>query len=384
MDIDQLIQKYLHSEITPEEREDLNRWLMEDDEHLRYFFRCQNLQDVYQPAFLPEGINGRKALREVLPVVTRRRRLIRRWTTAAAVALLCIGSAWIRHHRQEAEQASVQMVAVDPAPVSEVNPNEITLTFADGEAVNLSGEAAAEIRRAGGASAQVSAGGIAYEAQDSVPAEPVYHTLNVPRGKDFFLALNDGTKVWINAETEVRYPVRFAAHERKIFVKGEVYLEVARNVEAPFTVVTAQSEVTVLGTAFNVKSYGEEDSQITLVTGKVEVATGDEAVVLQPGEQAVVNAEGGEIATRQVDTDLYCAWHEGKLIFRNNSLEEILRLLARRYDMEVTWTSEDLKRLSYSGEIERQNRVEDVLKVVGHTDDVRFSVSNGTIIVHKP
>ena len=218
MDIDQLIQKYLHSEITPEEREELNRWLMEDDEHLRYFFRCQNLQDVYQPAFLPEGINGRKALREVLPVVTRRRRLIRRWTTAAAVALLCIGSAWIRHHRQEAEQASVQMVAVDPAPVSEVNPNEITLTFADGEAVNLSGEAAAEIRREGGASAQVSAGGIAYEAQDSVPAEPVYHTLNVPRGKDFFLALNDGTKVWINAETEVRYPVRFAAHERKIFV----------------------------------------------------------------------------------------------------------------------------------------------------------------------
>ena len=259
----------------------------------------------------------------------------------------------------------------------------MTSTFIFCQNVNLSGEAAAEIRREGGASAQVSAGGIAYEAQDSVPAEPVYHTLNVPRGKDFFLALNDGTKVWINAETEVRYPVRFAAHERKIFVKGEVYLEVARNVEAPFTVVTAQSEVTVLGTAFNVKSYGEEDSQITLVTGKVAfVAPGGERLELEPGEQAYVAADG-RLEKREVDVREFTAWREGWFVFREAPLGEVMQMMCRWYDVEVFYQSPDIQEMRFTGNLKRYSTIETFLKLLSVPCEIKYTVKGNTVVLYK-
>lgn len=387
MNMDELIQRYLNQEATPEEIEQLKGWLMESDEHLQYFFRCKNLYDVYHPAFSWEKIDGEGALHKVLPLISRRRRRVLGWSAVAAMVALAVGMAFLISRHAAPERTAPPVAVAEVGTAAGVQEEGIRLTLSDGKEISLAGSADQAIRDKEGAVAYVSGGGIEYRGQDSLQEpETVYHTLSVPRGKEFFLTLDDNTRVWINAETEVRYPVKFAAHKREIYVSGEVYLEVSHCPEAPFTVVTPQSEVTVLGTSFNVKAYQDEENQITLVEGKVKVGLpeGENAVVLSPGEQARLQAHSGEIVKQRVNTELYCGWHQGKLVFRGNSLEEILQVLSRRYDMQVAWTDEALKRLSFSGEMEKQERIEDVLKLIGYTEDVKFVVDGRTILVQKP
>ncbi len=342
-DIDELIGRYFASEALPEEIEQIDRWLTEDESHFRYFSRCRNLYDVFPPAFPPEEIDTEKTLRKIMPLASWRRKVLVRWTVAAAVVLLIVTVIGVYFLRKDARDEVVRTIA----GLSEERQAGIILTLASGEKIGLDGEAPRKISGEDGTQIRVTGDTIEYKAEQESGEKMKYHVLNVPRGKEFFMTLNDGSRVWGNAETEIRYPVKFATRERKIFVfLGEVYLEVAHRAEAPFIVVTPQSKVTVLGTSFNVKAYPEEaENQITLISGKVRVtskATG-ESVMLIPGEQPGLTKNSGEMVKRQVDTDLYCLWSQGKLVFRNNSLEEILYILARRYDMHVIWEKESLK-----------------------------------------
>ena len=251
----------------------------------------------------------------------------------------------------------------------------------------LSDEKSREIVADSGTVARGDKKQLTYASSANVEDSVIYHELSVPRGGEFFLELSDKTKIWINAETTVRYPVKFARGERKIFVDGEAYLEVHRDTSAPFTVVMARNEVTVLGTAFNVNSYPDmEEDRVTLVSGKVKVYSGKkgEQLILNPGEQAVIQREEGQMTKRLVDTGIYCSWKNGTLVFQNNTLEEILRVLSRQYDVEVYWHDETLKRYTFSGELKRYDNIDEVLKLMGYTDDVKFTLHGKKIIVARP
>lgn len=387
-DIDELINRWLEAKASAEEAERLDEWLAEDKSHVQYFLRCKNLHDLCRPPFSPEQISTERALSKIMRTVGRRRRLVLRWAAAAAVVLLCAGTSMLLWESSRQDMAGVPVQVVQKTDTLPRQAEGITLTLASGEKVDLDAHGSRQITDADGVLAQVSDKTLAYENKDiAAEEEVVYHVLNVPKGKEFYLALSDGTKIWVNAETEVKYPVKFPAHERRIFVSGEAYLEVAHNADAPFTVVMPQNEVTVLGTSFNVKAYPEEDTrQITLVTGKVEVTSllTQQSVTLQPGEQAVSEVAGGNIEKHQVDTDLYCAWHRGSLVFCNNTLEEIFGLLSRRYDVDIVWEDEALKCVSFSGEITKYDQIEKVLKVVGHTGDVEFIQDGRRITIAQP
>lgn len=215
----------------------------------------------------------------------------------------------------------------------------------------------------------------------------IYHELSVPRGGEFFLELSDKTKIWINAETTVRYPIRFPREERKIFINGEAYLEVHKDTTAPFTVVMTHNEVTVLGTSFNINSYPDTPGdQITLVSGKVCVRSGKngDLVTLNPGEQATIDRERGQIVKRDVDIDIYCGWKNGVLIFQDNTLEEILRTVARLYNVEIYWHDTTLKQHKFSGELKRYERIDELLKLIRYTDEVKLIMHDNKIIVAKP
>ena len=380
--IDELMGRYFDGRATMAELEELNGWLEEDGEHVRRFLRLQNLHDATNPAFSPESIDVPRALRAVKMRLRRQRRIALWGRTAAAVAVIALmaGAAWLISDRKFGPEAMRPLAEVEHPSLPSVK-----LTLADGEEIFLSDAKICDIVADSATVAQGDGVHLAYARQEAEEDSVVYHTLEVPRGSEFLLELADGSRVWINAETTVRYPVRFSGDERRIFVEGEAYLEVARDTAAPFTVAMAHNEVTVLGTSFNVNSYPEQSAdQVTLVSGRVSVRNESGQVTLQPGEQALIPRGEGRIAKRTVDTRLYCGWKDGVLIFKNNTLDEILRVLARQYDVEIYWHDESLKQYTFTGELKRYESIDTLLRMIGYTDDVRFTVHGRQVIVARP
>ncbi len=380
--IDKLIIRYLEDQASSTDIKRLNEWLSEDDNNIRYFFRCKNLHDNCHPGIPPKNIDVQKALRKVMPDVNCRKIPNRYWYIAASIVLLLGIPALLFFSRQQVTDPFIPHSEHQPALIS---PG-ITLTLSNGQTIDLEEQDIHQITSSGNIVAEITDHSVKYPLHDSIPEELVYHTLNVPQGKTYSLILSDNTKMWVNAATQVSYPVQFAADKRQISVQGEIYLEVAHHPKAPFSIKMPQYEIIVLGTSFNVKSYPQEQQQITLVSGKVKIISGKndhQTIVLSPGEQAILNDSDENIIIRKVNPDIYCSWHKGKMIFQNNSLEEILRILARHYDMDIVWTDKSLQKISFSGEMSAGNSIETQLKIIAHTGKVKFSVNGKQIMVEK-
>ena len=209
-----------------------------------------------------------------------------------------------------------------------------------------------------------------------------WNTIVVPRGGEYELVLADGTRVWLNSESRLTYPVRFTGELREVKMEGEICFDVARKEEQPFVVRTADLAVKVLGTLFNMEAY-PEDSRVTttLVRGKVEVAVGDKTQVLQPDQQ--LSVEAGRFTLKQVVAEDYIGWTNGLFHFTEASLEEIMTKLARWYDVEFFFTSEQLKQLKFSGAFKKYNDLHYVLNIIEELTDVQFAVNNRTVIVNR-
>ena len=377
--IDILIARYLSNELLLEEKKELEQWLAEDAEHVRYFTRCRNLHDLYCPAFPPTGIDEEKAYRNV-DIRTGGKRLHHRkwWLTGVAAILggFAIGMGWF-YFQQNPRTDQTSMAQVVPAPTPS---SEIILALPEGELIPLDSLSAKKEAATASINTLADKNGIAYAQADSlVPLQ--WHTWIIPRGKTFFLTLSDGTRVWMNAESNIRFPVEFRGSERKVFIEGEAYLEVTHNAQSPFRIETPSGEITVLGTEFNVRCYQGEEKQVTLVKGKVQVDAGDETLTLVPGEQATWNSQMTRLQKGQVNTALYCSWRDGKWLFENESLEEILKLVARRYDVQIQWKNEQLKRAQFSGEIRLPEKVEDVLKLLELADNLSLTMTGQEVEV---
>ncbi|AZS28649.1 FecR family protein [Butyricimonas faecalis] len=382
--IDELITRFLASEVTLEELERLDQWLMEDENHLRHFFKCKNLYDAIHPAFSLEDIDEKKAYRKIEGVQNRNRKILH-WKSIAAVAIVLFSVALSIFYFSRVNDESLQMriVKADSSKQTE----RLVLELASGKKIMLDEPGVSEITDNNITVARVEKNAMNYMLQGSERNEEIYHQLRVPRGEEFFLTLSDGTKIWVNADTEVRFPVKFVGNERKIFIKGEAFLEVAKDSVMPFKVVMPNNEVVVLGTSFDVKAYPDEkEDQVTLVSGNISVQSSVTAqnLLLSPGEQVIVDKMNGKMEKRIVDTDLYCSWREGKFIFKSSSLEYILNTLARMYDMNICWQDESLKEVSFSGEIKRYDQIDKLLKMIGLTDDVKFLIQGKNIIVSNP
>jgi len=212
--------------------------------------------------------------------------------------------------------------------------------------------------------------------------EREYNTVIVPRGGEFVIELSDGTKVWLNAESELRYPVSFADGERGVYLTGEAYFEVKRSEQHPFTVTSGDHRITVLGTEFCVRAYkGENKILTTLERGKVSVNSGMESVQLNPGEQSCV--EGAAIKVESVDTELYTAWRNKKFIFREQTLGEMLNTLSRWYNMDVNFEDEQLKGYRFTGELMKYSNIGDFLKRLESLEKVSFRIDGREVNVER-
>lgn len=221
---------------------------------------------------------------------------------------------------------------------------------------------------------------------ESVPMEEVFNTVRVPQGGEYTLTLSDGTRAWINAESSITYPLHFG-RERRVTVCGEVFFEVAHDARHPFIVSAAGTEMTVLGTSFNVMAYDDEPRvETTLVTGSLRVEAHGSQVVLTPGQQAGVEKASGFLDVREVNVEACTMWRRGLLVFYEESLRSICRKLERWYDVRIDTSSPSLDGVLYTGMVKRHETLNTIADLMNLTNDVVFSQQDdGTIrVVRKP
>ena len=208
-----------------------------------------------------------------------------------------------------------------------------------------------------------------------------YNDLQIPRGGEFSIVLEDGTKVWLNSDTKFRYPVSFVGDERRVFLEGEAFFKVAKGAK-PFYVESQGQIIRVYGTEFNISAYPSDQLvYTTLVEGHVSVKAAhcDSSVNLVPGIQSMFNKNSLDIALRQVDTDEVTSWRTGMIVFEYQTCDQIMKNLARWYDFEYKYEGKDVSRLQYKGKVPRYGNFNEVLDVLEQCGGIKFKV-NGKMV----
>ncbi len=309
---------------------------------------------------------------------TDRRRLVWRWSVAVIVLLLGVGGVLlILREKQVVPKAEEVIVAQSKA----------YLTLSDGSQLDISSLRSDDRLGKEGIIA-CDSGMLAYMSEKTEITEKIaYNMITVPRGGDFRLTLSDGSRIIVNAESKLRYPINFIGDSRDVYVSGEAYFKVSHDSSRPFRVHTSQGIVEVLGTEFNVRDYADEKKvETTLAEGAVvyrTVGRGRElqTMYLKPGYQ-VVDC-GGKLEKRQVDVNMVVSWKDGKYVFYDKTLEELMAYVERTYDVAVFFMNDSVKRLRFSGDLQRYDRVEVFLAYLEQGGDVRFLVQGRTITVYR-
>ena len=310
------------------------------------------------------------------------RRMTLRWSIAASIILLVglfVGRTINGVRDMHEEQVLVKNVM-------QPGTSKAILMMADGKEVVLEQGQNLNILLNERVRVATSNRGIVYEEHGKGVVTEEYNKLTTPIGGEYSLVLSDGTKVFLNADSELKYPVEFSDGKRIVDLKGEAYFEVHKDSLRPFIVRMNGAEVTVLGTSFNVNTYGD-DGQIytTLVNGSVRVSSvkNGQAEVLKPGMQSVMDVQSGQLTVREVDVEPYVAWREGRFVFRAMTLDLIMRQLQRWYDFEVFYQNPELKDYEFRGVIKRDMDLDKVLSVIKVTTNVDFEVKGKVITIIK-
>ena len=310
------------------------------------------------------------------------RRMTLRWSIAAS-SILLVGL-FVGRTINEVRDMHEEQVLVKN--VMQPGTSKAILMMADGKEVVLEQGQNLNILLNERVRVATSNRGIVYEEHGKGVVTEEYNKLTTPIGGEYSLVLSDGTKVFLNADSELKYPVEFSDGKRIVDLKGEAYFEVHKDSLRPFVVRVNGAEVTVLGTSFNVNTYGD-DGQIytTLVNGAVRVSSvkNGQAEVLKPGMQSVMDVQSGQLTVREVDVEPYVAWREGRFVFRAMTLDLIMRQLQRWYDFEVFYQNPELKDYEFRGVIKRDMDLDKVLSVIKVTTNVDFEVKGKVITIIK-
>ncbi len=376
--IHRLVQKCL-SEGCPEDWRQLGKELIREGQE-------QMLEELFLLGKLkPEDLKAdpEKLWRQIAVCRTegdnRKFSLPKRWRYIAAVFLLVITTGVGYLLRQQKQPVPRSLSAL-----LKPGQRKAILKFENGEQIDL-GMAAPDtlLSRQGVTICLDSLQSITYLPVTQGQAKLVYNTIEVPRGGEYRLVLPDGSVVWLNSDSELKFPMNFVGKRRKVFLKGEAYFEVVKNPDMPFVVEVAAMEVKVLGTRFNINAArSDEGVQTTLVSGKVEVSDQENAgkVVLLPNQQAELKK--GRLTVKNVDAGAVTAWRQGKFYFESESLEEIAAQLERWYDIHFFFSRESLKQEEFTGVIRRDYTADRILEIIAKTTNVEFDIQGRTVTVY--
>lgn len=295
---------------------------------------------------------------------------------ASVILLLGIGSYFLFFNKTGKQDSMVNAeLAKD---VEAPKTTKAVITLADGSVVALDSVTSGTLATQGNVRVtKTTDGKIIYSGNAN---EVVYNTLTNPRGsKVIDMTLADGSRVWLNSGSSVTYPVAFVSNERKVSITGEAYFEIAHDASRPFKVNKGETDITVLGTHFNVNAYDDEQNiKVTLLEGSVKVSKGSINDILKPGQQAQINNDVKVVD--DVDLEQVMAWKNGRFIFNGSDIESVMRQVARWYDMEVEYKG-DLTKEEFVGVISQNVNISQILEMLEKTRAVSFEIIGRKIIV---
>ncbi|MDM1293528.1 FecR domain-containing protein [Sphingobacterium sp. N143] len=367
--IAQIIQRYLTGSISPEEEVELQAWLAANKNNRKLLESFRDAKNIQDDLDFFASIDEDKAWKKTRSKQTSAgNRPMRKFLSVAAAIVLAVGVfiVWkfnLGNHAPNEPQAAISHVS-DIAPAK----SGALLLMADGSQVELAGNSQKVIGSAKnvfGNSEELTIKPV----EKQIPLQ--YNTLIIPKASYYRMTLSDGTKVWVNALSQLRFPVQFAKHERRVFLDGEAYFEVAHKSDQPFIVETGGTEIKVLGTHFNVNSYNDQ-IRTTLAAGKVEVKRGQDVMELSPGEYSLFS--NNQFTKGKADLSHDLAWHNNEFYFKKETIVSIAHQLSRWYDLDVKFRGNVQFDKEYTGSIERDVQLSQVLEMLSYVSNLKFEV----------
>ena len=357
------------------DKEKVEEWLA-DSRRMELLENCALLREHYSSADFSRLKQGEK-IRLMRKIRASRRRKLYWFSAAASIMVVFSLSLFLWISGEDSGQKNTGV----PAPQRK---GQVELILSSGERMVLgtdslrlgdrveAGMLKDSLRKLSYLQAPVGQGG----------QEEIFNTLVIPVGGLYELELSDGTRVWLNSVSRLRYPVQFTRKERKVYLSGEAYFDVRTDSLRPFIVESEGMNVRVYGTEFNVTAYRDEKLRTTLVQGKVGIKVDEgRELILRPGQMVEYDAQTKHLEVQEVNAYLYTAWKEGTFAFKNETIEEIMGRLARWYDLNVFYANEEVKKQLYDGIIPQVKDFEDVLRMIEGTATIHFEIKGNTVIV---
>jgi len=369
--LSELEAKWLNGTITEEEKKEYASWYNEG----------QDMPVRIPEAFVPsEEAHRQRILQNINSRRTREGsktlRLYRVAAVAATLILIIAGSYLYYKRDTHTSPAFVQTPA--PRPSHDVAPGKTRamLTLSNGKTIVLDPTSHGMVGQDSGVNISNTDSVLTYQGK-SESRSLAYNTLSTAKGEQYSVTLSDGTKVWLNAASELRFPIQFTGKDRKVEVSGEAYFEVAKNASKPFYVSSGNMNVRVLGTSFDINAYDNEPMvSTTLLDGLVSI---NDRIRLSPNQQSRMEKDGSIKVIRDIDVDEAVAWKNGAFSFNNADITTVMRQLERWYDIEVVYAGNKPADLFYGG-ISRQSTLMEVLKIL-QASKVRFRLEGKKLIV---
>lgn len=381
-----LIKAYLDEDLNKEQEEELSAWLNESKDNLDLFERIKKGQDIKDRLAIRKEISPDWDNLSSRIKTTRKTSigsLILRYA-AVAIILIGVGSGIFFITKEKQPVKIVRKTVIVPGS------SKAVLTLAEGKRIALGTKDSKSILSSSGLSISDSLNELKYQSGSDINVNtktkkfvPKYNTLTIPRGGEYKIMLEDGTKVLLNSDSKMVFPEAFGPDKRVIELTGEAYFQVTHDKSRPFIVKMYDMEVEVLGTSFNMRAYKEEGVfKTTLVEGKVKVSSKGLKKVIIPGQQAYISSDNN-LKVKEVDINKEIAWTRGEFIFRNERLEDVLNTLSRWYDIEIFYQNNETRDFKFTGKLERFSNIEEALELIERMNVVKLDTKNRTVVVRK-
>ena len=369
----------LEEEISEQEEAALREWLEESERHRAWFREYREklplgkFEEVVQ-------ISDVKEQWQKLDQLTKERRHIgwRKWSAyAAGVALLLSVGLWWGIQRKKAEKPVTRMAVIEPGTAQAV------LILNDGEKITLKDRDTLVDTKS--SSINIQTGLVKYDVKPLESVEVEYNTIEVPRGGIYSLVLSDGTKVFLNSDSRLKYPVTFNGEDRRVELSGEAFFEVVSDSLHPFIVHTRDMETRVLGTTFDIQAYPDElTTKTTLLTGRVLVSVNHLSLTetLKPGLQASWTKGTDKITVKEVNVATQALWRDGIIMLDDDELDDVMRMLARWYNVTYEFKGDRSVKHTFTGKVDRNEDLESVLKTLTLLGGPRFEMKGTTVYIY--
>jgi ferric-dicitrate binding protein FerR (iron transport regulator) len=383
--IENTIVKYLSNQASAAELDELDQWIQnpKNEKLFQSFIRTNYAIDYNMKKFKSKKIKSLLSAEIAKEQKVFRLKKIRQRLLYGVAATLIIGVLSFQFIFKDRLFAPAVKTSTAIVNNIKAGTDKATLTLEDGSVVELKKGNKFQTKTAFSNGEE-----IVYQSGKKNTANTAYNYLTIPRGGQFHLVLADGTKVWLNSETQIKYPVAFAnGMTRKVeLVYGEAYFEVSPSTKhkgSKFRVYNLSQEVEVLGTQFNIKAYRDETNvYTTLVEGKVAVRYSEKNKILKPNDQSNLNLQDHSFAINTVDVYNEISWKDGVFSFRKKSLGEIMKVLSRWYDIEVQFKNEELKKVGFNGVLGKEQKIEDILKRIKKFKVIQdYEIKNKKVIL---